>query len=91
MLIGTSYITAKGQVTIPLKIRKKLNLQKGDEILFVETEDGIMLKTASELKAMFGIARKIAKEYGVTKEELLAVAEEEREYIWKEKNDTGSS
>ena len=91
MLIGTSYITAKGQVTIPLKIRKKLNLQKGDEILFVETEDGIMLKTASELKAIFGIARKIAKEYGVTKEELLAVAEEEREYIWKEKNDTGSS
>jgi len=30
-------IQEKGQVTIPTKIRKKLNLRKGDLVTFVET------------------------------------------------------
>lgn len=33
-------ITSKGQVTIPKKIREKLNLNPGDKILFTETEEG---------------------------------------------------
>ena len=91
MLIGTSHMTAKGQVTIPLNIRKKFGLKKGDELLFIETEEGIILKTANEIKKMFFLSQKIAKDIGVTKEELLAVAEEEREYLWKEDHGTGGS
>ncbi|HLR24894.1 MAG TPA: type II toxin-antitoxin system PrlF family antitoxin [Fodinibius sp.] len=33
-------LTSKGQVTIPKKIRKKLQLNPGDKILFQETEEG---------------------------------------------------
>ena len=33
-------ITTKGQVTIPIEIRKKLNLKEGDKILFFEEENG---------------------------------------------------
>lgn len=33
-------ITSKGQVTIPKKIREKMNLHPGDQILFEETEQG---------------------------------------------------
>ena len=40
-------IQEKGQVTIPLRIRNKLNLKRGDVVLFVETETGVMLKPAS--------------------------------------------
>ena len=40
-------IQEKGQVTIPLRIRNKLNLKRGDMVLFVETETGVMLKPAS--------------------------------------------
>lgn len=29
-------VTAKGQVTIPIEIRKKLGIKNGDKILFVE-------------------------------------------------------
>jgi AbrB family looped-hinge helix DNA binding protein len=40
-------IQEKGQVTIPHKIRKKLNLKKGDVVVFVETDTGVMVKPAA--------------------------------------------
>ena len=40
-------IQEKGQVTIPLKIRNKLKLKRGDMVMFVETEEGVLLKPAS--------------------------------------------
>ena len=33
-------ISANGQVTVPMEIRKKLNLKEGDKILFFERSDG---------------------------------------------------
>ncbi len=42
-------IQEKGQVTIPAKIRKKLNLRKGDMVMFVETEAGVLIKPAEVL------------------------------------------
>jgi AbrB family looped-hinge helix DNA binding protein len=37
----------KGQVTIPRKIREKLNLKRGDLVIFVETEAGVLVKPAA--------------------------------------------
>ncbi len=42
-------IQEKGQVTIPTKIRKRLNLKKGDLVMFVETESGVLIKPAELL------------------------------------------
>lgn len=42
-------IQEKGQVTIPTKIRRKLNLRKGDMVMFVETEAGVLIKPAEAL------------------------------------------
>jgi AbrB family looped-hinge helix DNA binding protein len=39
-------IQEKGQVTIPRQIRKKLNLKRGDLVVFVETEAGVIVKPA---------------------------------------------
>jgi antitoxin PrlF len=33
-------ITSKGQITIPIEVRKKLGLKAGTRIDFFETEDG---------------------------------------------------
>jgi AbrB family looped-hinge helix DNA binding protein len=38
--VEVARITTKGQITIPIEIRKKLNLKKGDKILFLEEENG---------------------------------------------------
>jgi AbrB family looped-hinge helix DNA binding protein len=40
-------VQAKGQVTIPKEIRDKLNVQPGDLVVFVETDEGVMVKPAS--------------------------------------------
>lgn len=39
-------IQEKGQVTIPREIRTKLNLKKGDMVVFIETENGIIIQPA---------------------------------------------
>ncbi len=42
-------ISTNGQITVPVEIRRQLNLRSGDKILFVENRDGdIVLRNASE-------------------------------------------
>ena len=36
-------VTSKGQVTIPLSIRKKLGIKDGDKLLFVDKPEGIFM------------------------------------------------
>ncbi len=65
-------VQEKGQVTIPLKIRKKLGLRKGDMVTFVETDAGIIIKPAEILvsEALDEIGR-VLREKGICLEELL--------------------
>ena len=58
-------ITTKGQITIPIEIRKRLNLKEGDKILFLEEDNGRIYFENSALLAfnriqdtMMGEARK---------------------------------
>ena len=51
MAIPLVRVQEKGQVTIPLEIRKKLNLKKGDLVTFVETEDGVVIQRAEVVAA----------------------------------------
>lgn len=39
----SSVVTAKGQTTIPAKIRKKLALKPGDRILYLEEEGKVRI------------------------------------------------
>lgn len=51
-------ITSKGQVTIPADLRKKYNLSKGKKIIFIETEDGILIKPVlSEMRKLRGFLK----------------------------------
>ncbi|MFH0984486.1 MAG: AbrB/MazE/SpoVT family DNA-binding domain-containing protein [Candidatus Omnitrophota bacterium] len=42
-IIETTKMTSKGQVTIPLSVRKILGLQQGTSVAFSVTKNGIML------------------------------------------------
>ena len=42
---------SKGQVTIPINIRKKLNLKEGDKVVFIE-KDGYMVIANSAMLAL---------------------------------------
>ena len=51
MTLMSVRVQAKGQVTIPKKIRDKLNVQPGDLVVFVESEEGVILKPVSVMTA----------------------------------------
>ena len=40
-------VTSKGQITIPIDIRKKLGVKEGDKVLFIEEGDRIFLMNSS--------------------------------------------
>jgi AbrB family looped-hinge helix DNA binding protein len=61
-------IQEKGQVTIPLEIRQKLKLKKGDLVTFIETDKGVVIKPAEliALEALDDIGRALeAKGYSL--------------------------
>jgi len=40
-------ITSKGQITIPIDIRRKLGVKEGDKVLFVEEQGRIVMMNSS--------------------------------------------
>lgn len=44
-----STLTTKGQATIPAPLRKKLGIKPGEKLIFSESEQGITVKTHSQL------------------------------------------
>jgi len=42
-------LTSKGQITLPVAIRKKLRLKEGDKVMFLSDDDGIRIVNASIL------------------------------------------
>jgi len=80
-----SMIQEKGQVTIPVEIRRKLKLKKGDLVAFVETEAGVLI-TPQEVIAMQALDRlgAMLKEKGITLEDLMESGREIRGEIAQE-------
>jgi len=74
-----SVVQEKGQVTIPAEIRRKLGLEKGDLVAFVETEQGVLI-SPQETIAMDALDRigKVLREKGLTLEELMESGREIR-------------
>ncbi len=50
MIIGTSIISEKGQVTIPKEIREKMGIVQGDRLIFDLKDDLIVIKKSGTNK-----------------------------------------
>jgi AbrB family looped-hinge helix DNA binding protein len=46
----TVQVRKKGQVTLPVELRKALNVDEGSELLFIQTPEGIMVKPIKRIK-----------------------------------------
>ena len=44
----TTRVTEKGQTTIPKHLREKYDLGPGDEVVWVDTDDGIVVKKRTD-------------------------------------------
>jgi AbrB family looped-hinge helix DNA binding protein len=54
-------ITSKGQITIPVQIRKKLKLKEGDKVYFYEEKGKVIFQNASQV-ALAAIQKEMAGE-----------------------------
>ncbi|MBA4379327.1 MAG: hypothetical protein C0393_01320 [Anaerolinea sp.] len=78
-------VQEKGQVTIPTRIRRKLNLKKGDTVMFVETKEGILIKAAEVIvsEALASIGEALRAE-GITLEDWIEKSREFRAKMLRE-------
>ena len=81
-------ITSRGQVTIPIDIRRKLGVKEGDKIIFLE--DGNRIFVANAAKIAFANMRTAfageAERLGITSEQdVVTLVDEVREEMWKER------
>ena len=60
-MILTSKITSKGQITLPKEVRKLLNVQKGNVIVFEKENDKIVIKPGRTLRDFKGLLKSINK------------------------------
>jgi AbrB family looped-hinge helix DNA binding protein len=78
-------IQEKGQVTLPVEVRKRLGLKKGDLVAVVETPEGVLI-TPQEVVATRALAEigKVLKEQGITLEDMIESGREIREELFRE-------
>ena len=78
-------VQEKGQVTIPIWLRKKMNLHKGDLVVFKETEQGILIQPAEVIVAgALDEIGHILREKGVSEEQWISRARQERSMLIEE-------
>ena len=56
-MILTAKITSKGQITLPKEVRKLLNVQEGNVIVFEKENDKIVIKPAKTLRDFKGLLK----------------------------------
>ena len=57
-MLEIAKLSEKGQLTLPINVRKKLNLNLGDKVLFIETEDGKLVIDKADNVALKDITKK---------------------------------
>jgi len=55
-------VTSKGQITIPVSIRRRLNINEGDKLLFIDSPDGVVMINPDMLAGERGT---IIPEFGI--------------------------
>jgi AbrB family looped-hinge helix DNA binding protein len=89
VMFDVSRVTSKGQVTIPVEMRKQLGIKEGDKVVFINNGKSIIIVNAAmaafnELQEAF---RGEAERVGLKDEDdVTAMVKEIRKEMWEERN-----
>jgi AbrB family looped-hinge helix DNA binding protein len=56
-MIAHATITSKGQLTVPIEIRKKLGLSTGRKVMFVVKGGEVVLQAVAPVESLFGAVK----------------------------------
>ena len=71
-------LTSKGQITLPVDIRRALRLEQGDKVVFTTEGDTVTLRRASKADTFAAYAGRYREGSGKTREEINAELRELR-------------
>ncbi|ABI69272.1 AbrB/MazE/SpoVT family DNA-binding domain-containing protein [Syntrophomonas wolfei] len=80
-------VTVRGQITIPIEIRKKLKIKDGDKVVFVEENGKIIMENAAmlALREVQDAFKGEAERLGLKDEQdVVNLVKEVRKEIWEE-------
>ncbi len=89
MTMELAKITVRGQITIPVGIRKKLGVKDGDKVIFIEKDGHIIMENAAmvALKSAQNAFAGEAQRLGLTTErEVVDLVKEVRRELREERN-----
>lgn len=81
-------ITKKGQITIPVRIRKMLNLKDGDKVVFMPQGNTVVMDNSTRLalreaqQEFSGLKEELGLE---TEEDVIALCKQVRQEMWEKK------
>lgn len=82
-------ITSKGQITIPVEIRKKLHLKEGSKIVFFEKDGKYYIENSEFFDAVSRMQEKFKGEAErlnlKNEEDVVSMVKEIRKEMWEEK------
>ncbi len=82
-------ITTRGQITIPIEIRKKLGVKDGDKVIFLEENGRIIMENAAMVAlknaqdAFTGEAERLGLK---TEQDVVTLVKEVRREVWDERH-----
>ena len=83
-------VTVRGQITIPIEIRKKLKIKDGDKVVFVEENGKIIMENAAmlALREVQDAFKGEAERLGLKDEQdVVNLVKEVRKEIWEENHE----
>ncbi len=78
-------ITSRGQITIPIDVRKKLGLKEGDKVIFIEEGNNIIFANAARVafRNMQEVFEGEAERLGLKDEQdVVDLVDEVRQEMW---------
>lgn len=84
-------ITTRGQITIPVAIRKKLGVRDGDKVIFMEDRGHIFMENASMVtlrEAQRAFAGEAERAGLKTEGDVVALVKEVRSDGWRRRNES---
>ena len=92
-MLDIAKLSVKGQVTIPVEIRKKLSLKNGDKVVFIEKRGDIVLMNSNRL-AFEEFQREMAGEAeraGINSEQdIVDLVKELRRKMWEAQHESNA-
>jgi AbrB family looped-hinge helix DNA binding protein len=87
-MLDVSRVTSKGQVTIPVEMRRKLGIKEGDKVMFMEYGNDIIIANAAmiALREAQDAFRGEAERLGLNGEQdVVSLVKEVRKEMWEER------